>query len=63
MIIRYAKAVDQDNPGKDSKTAGEQAGEGHDENCRCREASRMTPQELLKLMMSDLAFWKKPKKG
>ena len=34
----------------------------HDENCRCKETSKMTPQELLKLMVSDLAFWKKLKK-
>ena len=30
--------------------------------CRCEETSKMTAGELLKLMMSDLAFWKKTKK-
>ena len=59
MITRYPKAVGPDVPGKENETAEEHAGTGHDENCRCREASKMTPQELLKLMMRDLAFWKK----
>lgn len=36
---------------------------GKDDACRCKEASKMTPQELVKLMFSDLAFWKKAKKG
>ena len=45
-----------------AKTEGHQAGEGHDENCRCKEASSMTPRELLKLMVKDLAFWKKGEK-
>ncbi len=30
--------------------------------CRCKEASDMKPRQLLKLMMDDLAFWKKLKK-
>ncbi len=34
-----------------------------DDACRCKEASDMTPRELLSLMMRDLAFWKKTKKG
>ncbi len=34
----------------------------HDDTCRCKEASTMTPRELLKLMIDDLAFWKKEKK-
>ncbi len=28
-------------------------------DCRCKETSKMSPRELLKLMMKDLAFWKK----
>ncbi len=39
-------------------TTGEEA-----DACRCKEASTMTPAELLKLMMNDLAFWKKDKKS
>ena len=30
--------------------------------CRCEETAAMKPRELLKLMISDLAFWKKAKK-
>ncbi len=30
--------------------------------CRCEETASMKPGELLKLMISDLAFWKKTKK-
>ncbi len=30
--------------------------------CRCEETSKMTPRELLGLMMKDLAFWKRTKK-
>lgn len=59
MIIRYPKTVDPGRPGKDEKAA--EAGAGKDEDCRCRETSKMSPGELLKLMMSDLAFWKKMK--
>jgi hypothetical protein len=33
-----------------------------DDACRCKEAAKMSPRELLKLMMSDLAFWKKATK-
>jgi hypothetical protein len=35
-----------------------EAGEAKND-CRCEEVSRMTPQQLLKVMMRDLAFWKK----
>lgn len=39
------------------------AGAGKDEDpCRCKEASKMTPGQLLRLMAGDLAFWKKEKK-
>lgn len=26
--------------------------------CRCREVSRLTPRELFRLIMRDMAFWK-----
>ncbi len=32
-----------------------------DDVCRCKQTSKMTPRELLKLMMGDLAFWKRKK--
>lgn len=62
MVTRYPKTAAQNGPENVKKSAAGHAGVGHDENCRCQEASKMTPQELLKLMMSDLAFWKKKKK-
>ena len=63
MTTRYRKNVDPGGPKKENKTSENQAGEDKDGTCRCKEASQMTPSELLKLMMSDLAFWKKEKKG
>lgn len=35
--------------------------EGDGDSCRCKEVSKKTPVEMLKLMLSDLAFWRKPK--
>ena len=62
MITRYQKTVDPSSPEKEKVTTARHAGAGHDDTCRCKEVSKMTPQELLKLMISDLAFWKKAKK-
>lgn len=62
MIIRYPKTVDPGRPEKDEKAAEPRAGEGKDDDCRCKAASEMSPGELFKLMMSDLTFWKKTKK-
>jgi hypothetical protein len=42
------------------KEDGSQAG---DDACRCKKTSEMPPRELLRLMMRDLAFWKKKKKN
>ncbi len=61
MIIRYPKTVDPGAPGKDEKDAVSQAGADKDDACRCKAASEMSPGELFKLMVSDLAFWKKAK--
>ncbi len=58
MITRYQKAAEA---GGTEEKETHKAGEPHTENCRCKEASRMTPAELLKLMINDLAFWKKDK--
>ncbi len=63
MVMRYQKTVGPGDPGKEKKIAERQAEAGKDDACRCKEASEMTPRELLKLMMRDLAFWKKEKKG
>ncbi|MEW6107840.1 MAG: hypothetical protein AB1632_01535 [Nitrospirota bacterium] len=33
--------------------------ESSEDSCRCEEVSKKTLPELLKLMLKDLAFWKK----
>ncbi len=63
MIRRYTRTIDSGSPGKEEKSAERQAGAGKDDACRCKETSKMTPRQLLGLMISDLAFWKKSKKG
>ncbi len=62
MAAGYQKIVDPGGPGNEKKNIEGQAGTGGDDACRCKETAHMTPRELLKLMMSDLAFWKKNKK-
>jgi hypothetical protein len=62
MVTRHQEAVHPAG-GQEKKPAEAQAGAGKDDACRCKETSQMTPRELLKLMMNDLAFWKKEKKG
>jgi hypothetical protein len=49
-------------PGKENKPADAPAKADKDDPCRCKEASTMTPRELLKLMIGDLTFWKKVNK-
>ena len=34
-------------------------GERSEDDCRCKEVSKKTVPELLKIMIDDLAFWKK----
>ncbi len=31
------------------------------ESCRCKEVSKKSPREMLKLMIDDMSFWKKGK--
>jgi hypothetical protein len=63
MVAGYQKTVSPGSPGKEREPAEPHAGHGKDGTCRCKETSEMTPRELLKLMFSDLTFWKKEKKG
>lgn len=42
------------------KTAGQEADLSEDA-CRCKEVSKKTVPEMLRLMLDDLAFWKKAK--
>jgi hypothetical protein len=62
MIIRYPKDSGPARPGKDEQTAETRARADKDDACRCKETSKMSPGELFKFMMSDLAFWKRTKK-
>lgn len=48
-----AKGNDKDR-GKTAKQA-----DTEDDSCRCKEVSRKSYPELLKMMLRDLAFWKK----
>ncbi|HTG00094.1 MAG TPA: hypothetical protein VK654_05860 [Nitrospirota bacterium] len=58
MIIRYTKEKSESHENKRADGSGTVP----DDACRCKEVSKMTPRELLDLMMKDLAFWKKEKK-
>ncbi|MDA8432569.1 MAG: hypothetical protein M0Z60_06360 [Nitrospiraceae bacterium] len=40
---------------------GKQEPRGVDDDCRCKEMSKKTPRELLKVAIGDLSFWKKKK--
>lgn len=52
-----------DDKGKNSaemeKSAQREAGDVSEDSCRCKEVSKKTIPQMLKLMLSDLAFWKK----
>jgi hypothetical protein len=63
MIIRYPKDAGPGRPGKGEQAEETRAGADNDDACRCKATSKMSPGELLKLMMSDLAFWKRMKKA
>ncbi len=59
MVIHNQKTVDPSVPGKEKKPA---EAAGSDDTCRCKETSKKTVPELFRLMISDLAFWRKTKK-
>ncbi len=48
-------------PDKKKNPAEQEAGEAGEIECRCKEVSKKTLHELLRLMIKDLAFWKKTK--
>jgi len=43
------------------KPAAQDSEDVSEDSCRCKEVSKKTLPEMLKLMLSDLAFWKKAK--
>jgi hypothetical protein len=63
MIMRYQKTIDPGGLGKEKKTSEGPAGAANDDVCRCKEVAEKEPRQLFRLMISDLAFWKKKKKG
>lgn len=63
MVTRDQKSVDRGGTGKEKESAKRPAGAGSDDTCRCKEVAVMKPRKLFGLMISDLAFWKKAKKG
>ena len=48
-------------PDENGNPVQQEAGEAGEITCRCKEVSKKTLPELLRLMIKDLAFWKKPK--
>jgi hypothetical protein len=62
MSATDRKNVAADDIRHEQERAVHEKGEPHDDTCRCKETSRMTPRELLELMFRDLAVWKKSKK-
>ncbi len=62
MLTRFPKSIEP-APEKEKKTAEPHAEAGKEDACRCKEVSEMKPRQLFGLMISDLAFWKRAKKG
>jgi len=48
---------------RNEKSIVESKAPGAEDICRCKETALMKPRQLFRLMLSDLAFWKKAKKG
>jgi hypothetical protein len=63
MVILHQKTDDPGGPGKEKKPTEKPAGASSDDICRCKEVAVMKPRKLFGLMISDLTFWKKKKKG
>ena len=62
MVIHYHNNDNPGGSGKEKKNAENKPVAINEDTCRCKETSKMTPRELLRLMISDLAFWKDAKK-
>ena len=63
MVIHYKKTAEPGGSEIEKKPAESPAGAESEDICRCKEVAVMKPRKLLGLMISDLAFWKKAKKG
>ena len=63
MITEENADPSQDRAGANNSAGLENKQEaGNDTVCRCKETAKMSPGQLLKLMVSDLAFWVRAKK-
>ena len=60
MTNRQRKSAG-DNSKSLEKKGNHQKGKTVGENCRCEEVSKKTVPELFRIMVRDLAFWKKGK--
>ena len=63
MTTRTQHNADSGEPGKEKGTAAKPEAAVSIDTCRCKEVAVMKPRKLFGLMISDLAFWKKAKKG
>jgi hypothetical protein len=63
MVTDYQKTAHLRGPEKEREPEVSQTGAAGKDACRCKKALELSPGELVKLMISDLAFWKKPNKG
>lgn len=55
---KQAAGPDKKHPGN-NRSGEMQTNEGSEDNCRCKEVSKKTLPEMIKLMLKDLTFWKK----
>ena len=61
MKTSRKNAAEDDNPQSENneRTTENKSKVPGDDDCRCKEVSKKTPMELLKLMINDLSIWKK----
>ena len=59
QIIDHRGTVASEGRGGKHEAVGQETRAESVDSCRCKEASAMSPKELLKLMIGDLTFWKK----
>lgn len=58
---RRKNAVPEEKKRGPDERGPEANGEASQESCRCKEVSKKSLSELLKVAVSDLSFWKKEK--
>jgi len=63
MVTRYLNTLKTDKLNIKDSDENRHSEAGNEEICRCKEVSKMTPRELMQLMIDDLAFWKKGEKN